>query len=123
MAEAIALPLTGGVMRYRLCMTKSWLPVVCSLRGTIQVGVRKGERLNWPRGETPTHYISMGLHTDLDEAARLAVREMIDFLVKEKGLSRDDAYILCSLAVDLRVTQLVDGVKGIHAMVAKSIFR
>jgi acetamidase/formamidase len=93
-----------------------------SLRGTVQVGLRKGQRLNWPRAETPTHYIAMGLHTDLDEAARLATREMIDFLATEKGMTRDEAYILCSLAADLRVTQLVDGTKGIHAMVAKSIF-
>jgi acetamidase/formamidase len=93
-----------------------------SLRGTVQVTVRKGKSLNWPRAETPTHFIAMGLHVDLDRAAELATREMIDFLVAEKGLSRDDAYILCSLAVDLRVTQLVDGTKGIHAMIAKSIF-
>jgi acetamidase/formamidase len=93
-----------------------------SLRGTVQVTVRKGKHLNWPRAETPTHYIAMGLHTDLDRAAELAVREMIDFLVSEKHLHRDEAYILCSLAADLRVTQLVDGTKGIHAMIAKSIF-
>jgi acetamidase/formamidase len=55
-----------------------------SLRGTMQVSVRKGKRLSWPRAETPTHYITMGLNTDLDEAARLATREMIDFLVTEK---------------------------------------
>jgi acetamidase/formamidase len=94
-----------------------------SLRGTIQIFVRKGKRLLWPRAETPTHFIAMGLHTDLDEAARLATREMIEFLVTEKGMSRDEAYFLCSLAVDLRVTQLVDGTKGIHAMLPKSIFR
>lgn len=93
-----------------------------SLRGTIQVIVRKSRRLNWPRAETPTHHITMGLHTDLDEAARMATREMIDFLVTEKHMNRDEAYILCSLAADLRVTQLVDGTKGIHAMIAKSIF-
>jgi acetamidase/formamidase len=93
-----------------------------SLRGTVQVTVRKGMRLGWPRAETPTHFIAMGLHTDLDEAARLATREMIDFLVAEKRLSRDDAYMLCSLAADLRVTQLVDGTKGVHAMIAKAIF-
>src|SRR6266404_2694998 len=93
-----------------------------SLRGTVQISVRKGKRLNWPRAETPAHYIAMGLHTDLDEAAKLATREMVDFLVTEKGMKRDDAYILCSLAADLHVTQLVDGTKGVHAMVAKSIF-
>jgi acetamidase/formamidase len=93
-----------------------------SLRGTVQVTVRKGRPLKWPRAETPTHYIAMGLHTDLDEAAKLATREMIDFLVAEKQMNRDEAYILCSVAVDLHVTQLVDGTKGVHAMLAKSMF-
>lgn len=94
-----------------------------SLRGTVQLTVRKGRRLRWPRAETPTHFITMGLHPDLDEAARIATREMIDFLTTEKGLSRDDAYILCSLAADLHVTQVVDGTKGVHAMIAKGIFK
>src|SRR5262245_10288788 len=93
-----------------------------SLRGTFELRVRKGQRLRWPRAETLTHYIAMGLNEDLDEAARLATREMVDFLVTEKHLSRDDAYMLCSLAADLRVTQVVDGTKGVHAMIAKSIF-
>jgi acetamidase/formamidase len=93
-----------------------------SLRGTVQVTVRKGAPLKWPRAETPTHYIAMGLHTELDEAAKLAVKEMIDFLVAEKKMDRGAAYILCSVAVDLHVTQLVDGTKGVHAMLAKSMF-
>src|SRR6516162_5767889 len=93
-----------------------------SLIGTVQVTVRKGKRLIWPRAETPTHYITMGLNTDLDEAAKLATRKMVNFLVTEKGVKRDDAYILCSLAADLHVTQLVDGTKGVHAMIAKSVF-
>lgn len=94
-----------------------------SLRGTIEVRLRKGQRLGWPRAETPTHYMTMGLDPDLDEAVRLATREMVDYLAAAKGLSRDDAYILCSLSADLRVTQAVDGTKGVHAMIAKSIFR
>jgi acetamidase/formamidase len=93
-----------------------------SLRGSVQIFVRKGKPIHWPRAETPTHFIAMGLNTDLDEAARMATREMIEFLVSEKHLSRDDAYILCSLGVDLRVTQLVDQTKGVHAMLPKSIF-
>jgi acetamidase/formamidase len=64
----------------------------------------------------------MGLHEDLDEATRLAVHEMVDFVMSEKKLSRDDAYMLCSLAADLRVTQAVDATKGVHAMLAKSVF-
>ncbi|HEV8119039.1 MAG TPA: acetamidase, partial [Thermoanaerobaculia bacterium] len=74
------------------------------------------------RAETPTHYITMGLHEDLNEAAKMAVREMIDFLVSEKHLSRDDAYMLASVAADLSITQLVDGNKGVHAMILKSLF-
>jgi acetamidase/formamidase len=93
-----------------------------SLRGTFDIRVRKAERLRWPRAETPTHYIAMGLHEDLNEATKLAVRELVDFLVAEKKLSRDDAYMLCSLAADLRVTQAVDATKGVHAMLPKSIF-
>src|SRR5262249_18549882 len=84
-----------------------------SLRGTFEVRVRKGQRLRWPRAETPTHYITMGLNEDLDEATRLATREMIDFLVTEKGLDRDAAYMLVSMAADLHVTQAVDQTKGV----------
>ena len=93
-----------------------------SLRGTFELRVRKGRRLLWPRAETPTHYISMGLSEDLNEAARIATREMVDFLVSEKHLSRDDAYMLCSLSADLHVTQAVDATKGVHATIAKAIF-
>lgn len=93
-----------------------------SLRGTFAIRVRKGQSLRWPRAETPTHYIAMGLHEDLDEATRLAVREMVDFLVAVKHLSRDDAYMLCALAADLHVTQAVDATKGVHATLAKSYF-
>jgi len=93
-----------------------------SLFGTLQLLVRKDLRLRWPRAETPTHFITMGLHEDLTEAARMAVREMIDFLATEKHLSRDDAYMLTSVAADLNITQVVDGNKGVHAMIPKSIF-
>ena len=94
-----------------------------SLRGTFEVRVRKGQRLRWPRAETPSHYITMGLHEDLNEAARLATREMVEFLVAERRMSRDEAYVLCSLAVDLHVTQAVDQTKGVHATIAKAVFK
>lgn len=93
-----------------------------SLSGTLQFVVRKDMRLKWPRAETPTHFITMGIHEDLSEATRMAIRETIDFLVSEKHLSRDDAYMLTSAAVDLRITELVDGNKGVHAMIPKAIF-
>ena len=97
--------------------------VETSLKGEIQVVLHKGRRLTSPRAETPTHFITMGLHADLDEAVRIATREMLDFLVATKGLSRDDAYMLASAAMDLVVTQAVDGTKGIHALMPKAIFR
>jgi acetamidase/formamidase len=67
--------------------------------------------------------MTMGLHTDLDEATKMATREMITWMTETKGLSREDAYMLASLAMDLIVTQVVDGTKGIHALMPKSIFR
>jgi acetamidase/formamidase len=94
-----------------------------SLSTTLQITLRKKKPLRYARIETPTHMITIGLDEDLDEAARIATREMIDYLVSEKGLTRDDAYVLCSAAVDLRVSQNVDGTKGVHAMLAKALFR
>jgi acetamidase/formamidase len=67
--------------------------------------------------------MTMGLSTDLNEATRLAVRDMLSFLTTEKGMSREDAYMLCTLAVDLHVTEFVDSVKGVRAKVPKSIFQ
>ena len=93
-----------------------------SLIGTFQLTVHKDMHLRWARAETPTHYISMGFNEDLNEATKMAVREMIDFLVSEKHLTRDDAYMLTSVAADLSITQLVDGNKGVHASIAKAIF-
>jgi len=94
-----------------------------ALVGTFQFVLHKGMHLKWPRGETPTHWIAMGLDPDLNEAIKIAVREAIDFLVTEKHLSREDAYMLCSTAVDFNVTQAVDGTKGVHAMIPKSLFK
>ncbi|MBZ5555113.1 MAG: acetamidase/formamidase family protein [Acidobacteriia bacterium] len=94
-----------------------------SLVGRFQLIVRKDLHLLWPRAETPTHFITMGLHEDLNEATKMAVREMIDFLVSEKHLTRDEAYMLTSTAADLSITQLVDGNKGVHAMIPKAVFK
>lgn len=94
-----------------------------SLVGTFQFVLRKDLHLKWPRGETPTHWIAMGLDPDLNQATIIATREAIDFLVTEKHLTREDAYALCSVAVDFNITQAVDGTKGVHALIPKSIFK
>src|SRR5947209_5953441 len=93
-----------------------------SLTGRLQFIVRKDLKIKYPRAETPTHYICMGFDDDLSEATRIAVREMIDFLVTEKHLGRDDAYMLASVAADLHITELVDGNMGVHMMIPKAIF-
>jgi acetamidase/formamidase len=94
-----------------------------SLRGTLEFVVRKDMHLTWPRAETPTTYITMGIDEDLTKAAKIAVREMVDFLSKEKGLTRDEAYMLASVAADLDATQVVDGTRGAHMIIPKSIFK
>jgi acetamidase/formamidase len=92
------------------------------LSGTFRFVVHKNRHLVWPRAETPTHYISMGFSKDLKEATELALKDMIAFLMEEKHLSRDEAYMLSSVAVDMEITQLVDGNVGVHAMCPKKIF-
>jgi acetamidase/formamidase len=94
-----------------------------SLTGTFQIDLIKNRPLAWPRAETPTHWITLGMHENLDEAMRMAIREAVKFLSEEKGLTRVDAYALASIAVDFEVTQVVDSVKGIHAMIPKGIFK
>ena len=90
-----------------------------NLSGTFRLTVHKGRRLTMPRAETPTHYITHGMDPDLDDAAKQALREMIVLICERTNVAPEDAYMLCSLACDLRVTQLVDGHKGIHAMIEK----
>jgi acetamidase/formamidase len=93
-----------------------------SLIGTFQFVARHDMHFHWPRAETPTHFITMGLDPDLNEATKMAVREMIDYLTTERHMTRDDAFMLCSVAADLHITQLVDGTKGAHMMIPKAIF-
>ncbi len=93
------------------------------LRGRFQFIVRKDLKLTWPRAETPTHWIVMGLNPRLEEAMKIAVRETLDFITgRFPHLTRQEAYMIASVAVDYHVTQVVDGTKGIHAMIPKAIF-
>lgn len=93
-----------------------------SLVGTLEFILHKGEAATYPRAETPTHFIAMGFDDDLSNATRKAVRNMIDFLVVRKHMSRDDAYMLVSVAGDVEITELVDRNKGVHVMLPKSVF-
>jgi acetamidase/formamidase len=93
------------------------------LRGRFQFIVRKDMKIDWPRAESPTHWIVMGLNPNLEEAMKMAVRETINFITEKfPKLSRQEAYMIASIAVDYHVTQVVDGTKGIHGMIPKAIF-
>jgi acetamidase/formamidase len=93
-----------------------------SLRGRVQLIVHKGMTLEWPRAETPTHWITMGTDRDLTVATRIAVQQMVDFIQERHGLSRGAAYRLASVAADLRINELVDEIVAVHMMLPKSIF-
>jgi len=89
------------------------------LSGTFRLTVRKDFKVDFPFAETPTHLMSIGLDEDLDDAAKQAVREMVKHVCLRTNLPRNQAYMLCSLIADLRVTQTVDGNKGVHMLLAK----
>ena len=93
------------------------------LEGRIQVIVRKDMKLEWPRIETPTHWITMGTDTSLTVATRTAIREMVKFLQEKKGITQVQAYQAASMAADLHITELVDGNVGVHMMIAKSYLK
>ena len=89
------------------------------ITGRFRLTIRRDMTLTQPFAESATHLISIGLNEDLDEAARQAVREMIMHVQRHTTLSREEAYMLCSVAGDLRISQLVDGNKGVHMMLPK----
>ena len=94
-----------------------------SLVGTIRFVLRKGVKTGpYPWAETPTHYITMGFDDDLTVATHKAVAGMIDLLVTQKQMSRDDAYMLISVTGDIDITELVDRNKGVHVMMPKAVF-
>ena len=95
-----------------------------SLRGRLQLTVRKDMKLTWPRAETATDYIAMATDPDLTVATKLAIQEMVDFLASTKALTKHQAYQLVSIAGHVAMTQLVDRPNlGVHVKISKSIFR
>ncbi len=92
-----------------------------SLSGVFDFIVREDLSARLPFAESPTHYITMGLHTDLDDATEQALSQMVDFIAMRIGITRAEAYHFASFVVDLHITQTVNNVKGVHAMIAKSL--
>jgi len=92
-----------------------------ALTGRFRFTLRPDQCFDYPRAETASHYMTMAMDPDLDQCVVRALRDMIKLIGEIRQLSREDAYTLCSLAADLRVTQTVNGSKGIHCMIAKSV--
>ncbi|WP_340109308.1 acetamidase/formamidase family protein [Pikeienuella sp. HZG-20] len=92
-----------------------------ALEGDFEFVLRKDLGFAYPRAETETHLITMGMDPDLDQCAVMALRDMIALLGETAGLGPEDAYTLCSLAADLRITQTVNGAKGVHCMLEKTL--
>jgi len=93
-----------------------------SLTGVFRFVVHKGVKIPAPRAETSTHYLIMGIDLDLDRAAREATRLVVEFLVEEKGLAPDKALSLASIAVDFRVSEVVDLTQVVTGFIPKDIF-
>jgi acetamidase/formamidase len=93
-----------------------------SMNGTIQINLRKDLKFTNPIAETPTDIITLGFGETLDEAFEFALKQMITWLERFVGLSAEEAYVLCSLAVNFHITQVVNTPqKGVHGMLPKSI--
>jgi len=94
-----------------------------ALTGTFEIHVRRDLQLDYPAAETPAHLITMGMDPDLDTATRDALRRMVPRVMHETGLSWNRAFMLMSLAADVRVTQVVNEHKGIHVMMPKAMLQ
>lgn len=97
-----------------MCLTGTFTLILHKRQGSAPA-------LLYPRGESATHYITMGMNEDLDLAMKQALRQMIALITARSNLSREEAYQFCSLAVDFRVTQTVNGEKGVHGMLKKGL--
>jgi acetamidase/formamidase len=104
-----------------VCVNALEICLTGTFRLTLHKRLGREPLITWPRAETATHFISMGMHADLDLAMKQALREMIAFIAGRSNLSRQQAYQLCSLAVDFHVTQTVNGEKGVHGMLRKGL--
>ncbi len=98
-----------------VCLTA----IETGLIGTFELHLHKNRALEWPYAETDTHLITMAFDPDLDACVTIALRDMIAAICARTGLSREDTYTLCSLAADLRITQVVNQSKGVHVMIEK----
>lgn len=89
---------------------------------TIRFIVNKTKRIERPQYENTDYFMTTAWAETIDEACKIALRDMIDWLVKEKDITREEAYALCSCVVDLRISQVVDITPGVRAVLPKAVF-
>ena len=97
--------------------------IECSLTPTFELIVHKDMQLETPMAETSENWLAIGLDEDLDEAMKKAVRESLRIMEDEYGLTKQDALLFGSAAIDYEVSQVVDIVKGIHGVIPKDILQ
>ena len=126
----LPIPVDGALFSAGDCHARqgdgevSQLAIECPLeRGELTLTVHDGPELSTPIAWTPEAWLSFGFDEDLDEAAALAIDAMLELMGREHGLERAEALALASLVVDLRVTQMVNGVLGIHAVLPHDAIR
>jgi acetamidase/formamidase len=90
------------------------------LIGTFRLTARNDMHLIWPQAETPTQVMTMAFDPDLDTCVVIALRDMVALVAARVGITKQEAYMLCSLAADLRITQVVNGNKGVHVVIDKA---
>ena len=93
-----------------------------SMEGKFQFILHKGKTIQMVRMETDEHYVSMGVDADLDKACYKAIREAVNWIMELSGNTFEEALAVASTAVDFRVTQVVNDIKGVHGMIPKYIF-
>ncbi|MBA2740556.1 MAG: acetamidase/formamidase family protein [Actinobacteria bacterium] len=126
----LPIPVAGALFSAGDCHARqgdgevSQLAIECQLeRAELTLTARDAPALATPVAWTPEGWLTFGFHEDLDEAAAIAVDAMLDLMGREHGVERADALALASVVVDLRVTQVVNGVKGIHAVLPHDAIR
>jgi acetamidase/formamidase len=99
-----------------VCLTA----VETGLSGRFRISIVRDAGVSFPYAETPSHMIAMGIDQNLEEAVRQALRRAIDIVRRETDLTASEAYTLCSIAADVRISQFVNVKKGAHVMIPKA---
>jgi acetamidase/formamidase len=97
--------------------------IECPAEATLTLSLAADLALDWPVALTGDAWIAFGFDEDLDHAAEIAREGMLALMAREHGVERGEGLALASVAVDLRVTQVVNGVKGVHAVLRHDAIR